>query len=114
MLPEENIAVTTAKGNDSPKMFKILEVPIRMENSEIVIEENIAIMETLPTGCILLGMTFFNAAGGFIRSTTRKITFENYPTTHGVVTMPFDSVLEEDTINLETTESISIAPLHTF
>ncbi len=52
-------------------MFKILEVPIRMENSEIVIEENIAIMETLPTGCILLGMTFFNAAGGFIRSTTR-------------------------------------------
>jgi hypothetical protein len=23
VLPEENIAVTTAKGNDSPKMFKI-------------------------------------------------------------------------------------------
>jgi hypothetical protein len=51
VLPEESMAVTTAKGNDSPKMFKILEVPIRMENSEIVIEENIAIMETLPTGC---------------------------------------------------------------
>ena len=114
VLPEENIAVTTAKGNDSPKMFKILEVPIRMENSEIVIEENIAIMETLPTDCILLGMTFFNAAGGFIRSTTREITFENYPTTHGVVTMPFDSVLEKDTINLVATESISIAPLRTF
>jgi hypothetical protein len=59
-------------------------------------------------------MTFFNAAEGFIRSTTREITFENYPTTHGVVTMPFDSVLEEDTINLVATESISIAPLHNF
>ncbi len=31
-----------------------------------------------------------------------------------VVTMPFDSVLEEDTINLVATESISIAPLRTF
>jgi hypothetical protein len=71
-------------------------------------------METLPTGCILLGMTFFNAAGGFIRSTIREITFSPAKlkvTNHTWWCNLFDSVLEEDTINLAATESISIAPL---
>ena len=77
VLPEESIAVTTAKGNDCPKMFKMLEVPISMENSENIIKEDIAVMETLPSGCIFLGMTFFNAAGGFIRSKTRQTILEN-------------------------------------
>ena len=112
-LGREGLTILTAKGKLPQGDYEVLEVPVRMDGSDYVVVEKIAVLPTLPEETTLLGMTFFQKSGCQIRSIIKQVKFEKYRLSGGFggcVTSTYGESECDDVIHLVAVQDMKIAP----
>ena len=73
--PPKTMRLNTAEGVTSG-IFECFTIPVVIENSVNSLIETFTVLPKLADDICLLGMSFFDSAMGYIRSSTGQLTFE--------------------------------------
>ena len=77
--PARTLRLNTADGLSSG-VFESFVIPVSIENSVDTLNQCFTVLTKLADDICLLGMSFFDTALGYIRSSTGEITFEFFKT----------------------------------
>jgi hypothetical protein len=115
------LRLNTADGLSSG-VFESFVIPVSIENSVNSLNECFTVLSKLADDICLLGMSFFDTASGYIRSSTGEITFEffktrkvnnifyHYKQTSGITTLAARDEDQRELINLIYAVSPTLPP----